>query len=160
MTFDSVVMIFDSVIGIFESAIMTFESADMVFEGVAKKFDRAVVKKFDPCIVKKFDPAVFKKFDPAIVKEFDPAVIKKFDLYILDHGRIYAALDKAKFFLNPELIIIYFCRTQHSGAVPWKLTLHRASTTCFSRIDCMFTMSTLIRNIGATTVEADIAQSE
>jgi hypothetical protein len=118
---------------------MTFESIAINFEGFVKKFDRALVKKFDPCVVKKFDPyiikkfdravvkksdpCVIKKFDPAVVKKFDPTVVKKFDLYILDHGRIYAALDKAKFFLNPESIIIYFCRTRHSGAALSMLNL-------------------------------------
>jgi hypothetical protein len=136
---------------IFDSIAMTFESIAMNFEGIVKKFDPCVAKKFDPAVVKKFDHVVVKKFDPAVVKKFDPAVVKKFDLYILDHGRIYAALDKAKFFLNSESIIIYFCRTRHSGAALCKLTLQVIDYALQPRrIQASTTMTPVNRSIANT----------
>jgi hypothetical protein len=129
MIFDSIIMTFEPSIKIFDSIVMTFESSIKIFESIAMTFEsiamnfKGVVKKFDPCVAKKFDPCIVKKFDCAVVKKFDPAIVKKFDLYILDHGHIYAALDKAKFFLNLESIIIYFCHTRHSGAALSTLNL-------------------------------------
>jgi hypothetical protein len=50
------------------------------------------------------------------------------------HRADHTTLDKFRFFLYQESIIIYFCRTRHSGAALCK-QLYRSSTTRLGRVD-------------------------